>query len=71
MKLAVGCSVAAIALWLGWLVLLWWVTGILVDWVNNYYHLGLPGIVAFAFHLVAWLVIGGITGNAARSVKSE
>lgn len=63
---AYGCCLLALAVWFIWLIVLWWMTGILVDWINVHYAMGWIGNTTLAFHLLAFVVLGAITSALGR-----
>lgn len=63
---AIGCCSIILVIYIAWMIVCWWTTGILVDWANAYYHLGLTGQMPLAFHVLIFLVLTSIVGAIGR-----
>lgn len=49
----------------------WWVTGVILDWANFHFALGLSGTPYLAVHIVMFLILGSIGGGSGASSRKD
>ena len=73
-KLAAGgigmACLGALALLVLWILFAWWLTGVVLDWANGHWNLGLTGTPLLAVHIVAFIILGSLA-SVGRSATKE
>ena len=64
-----GFCLLALGLLVAWIVLNWWLTGVILDWADDRFRLGLVGGAKIAVHIAMFLVLWALLlrgGSAAK-----
>lgn len=68
-SLSAGCCVLVIAAAVAWIAFIWIATGMLVDWANAHFAMGLSGGVLLVFHILAFIVANAVLGRISGSAR--
>lgn len=68
MSVIYGCCLVLAVIWIAYLILGWWATGLLLDWANSYWHLGWVGGTLLAAHIITFFLIMGFLGRGTSAV---
>lgn len=63
----ITCCVLAIAVLVAYVVVGWWLTGVILDWADDRFHLGLVGVTKVVVHVVMYLGLGALLSRGGSS----